>query len=191
MRLNTFVGALVGSAFAFANTAHAEIGPYIGASIGETTFKDSEGFPNGLGGTTHVHLDENDTGYKLFGGFMFLPFVGIEGGYVDFGDVSKNFGGAKLDVSADGWEVFVVGNLPLGPVDLFAKGGILSYDADVKARLNGTTVASGSDSDEVGAYGVGAAVGLGGVKVRAEFTMYDVSNIDELYMISAGVTYHF
>jgi OOP family OmpA-OmpF porin len=177
----------------FAGAAHADIGPYIGASLGETTFKDSEGFPNGLGGTTHVHLDENDTSYKLFGGYMILPFLGIEGGYVDFGDVSKNFSGtgAKLDVSADGWEAFLVGNLPLGPVDLFAKGGILSYDAKVKARVNGTTVASGSDSDEVGAYGVGAAVGFGGLKVRAEFTLYDVDNIDDLYMVSAGVTYHF
>jgi OOP family OmpA-OmpF porin len=193
MLLKTFVGALVGSTLALAGVAHADTGPYIGASLGETTFKDSEGIPDGLGGTTHVHLDENDTSYKLYGGYMILPFLGLEGGYVDFGDVSKNFSGtgAKLDLSADGWEAYLVGNLPLGPVDRFLKGGVLSYNADLKARVNGATVASGSDSDQVGAYGFGAAVGLGGFKIRAEYTMYDISNIDDLYMISAGVTYHF
>ena len=192
MFLKTLVGALVGSSFALAGAAHADTGLYVGASLGETTFKDSEGFPT-EGGTAHVHIDENDTSYKLYGGYMILPFLGIEGGYVDFGDVSKNFNGlnAKLDVSADGWEAFVLGDLPLGPLDLFAKAGVLSYDAKVKGKVNGGTVASDSDSDEVGAYGVGAAVGLGALKIRAEYTMYDVNNIDDLYMISAGVTYHF
>ena len=61
----------------------------------------------------------------------------------------------------------------------------------LKGKVNGATVASDSDSDEVGAYGVGAAVGLGALKIRAEYTMYDVNNIDDLYLISAGVTYHF
>jgi len=193
MLSKTFAGALVSSTFALAGAAHADIGPYIGASLGQTTFKDSEHVPNGLGGTVTLHLDENDTSYKLYGGYMILPFLGIEGGYVDFGDASKNLGAAnaKLDLSADGWEIFAVGNLPLGPLDLFAKAGVLSYDARLKVRVNGTTVASGSDSDEVGAYGVGAAVGLGALKVRAEYTMYDVSNIDDLYMVSAGVTYSF
>src|SRR5262249_10164539 len=152
-----------GSTLLLAGAAYADIGPYVGASLGETTFEDSENVPNGLGGAVKLHVDESDTSYKLFGGFMFLPFVGIEGGYVDFGDVSKNIGAAnaKIDVSADGWEIFALGNLPLGPLDLFAKAGVLSYDAKVKGRVNGATVASGSDSDEVGAYGVGAAVGLG------------------------------
>jgi predicted porin len=53
-------------------------------------------------------------------------------------------------------------------------------------------LASGSDSDEKAAYGVGAAFGLGGIKIRAEYTAYDVSNgIDDLYMASVGVTYQF
>ena len=193
MLSKTFVGAFVGSTFAFAGAAYADTGLYVGASLGQTTFKDSEHVPDGFGGTVSLHLDESDTSYKLYGGYMILPFFGLEGGYVDFGDASKNLGAAnaKLDISADGWEIFAVGDLPLGPLDLFAKVGVLSYDAKLKGRVNGATVASASDSDQVGAYGVGAAVGLGGLKVRAEYTMYDVSNIDDLYMISAGVTYSF
>jgi predicted porin len=82
--------------------------------------------------------------------------------------------------------------LPLGPVDLFAKVGGIEINVDAKVKAGGSTLASGSDSDEKAAYGVGAAFGLGGIKIRAEYTAYDVSNgIDDLYMASVGVTYQF
>jgi hypothetical protein len=146
---------------------------------------------------TNVHFDESDNSYKLFAGYMILPFLGVEGGYVNFGAPGKNFnntviGNVGLDLDVDGWEAFVVGVLPLGPVDLFAKVGGISYNVDAKVKLNGSTLGSGSDSDEKAAYGVGAAVGLGGIKVRAEYTAYDVSNgLDDLYMYSVGLTYQF
>ncbi len=144
----------------------------------------------GAAGT--LHFDEDDTSYKLFVGYMVLPFVGFEGGYTNLGNPSKNFSGATAEFEVDAWEAFVVGVLPLGPVDLFAKVGGASINVDAKVRVAGSTVISGSDSDEKGAYGVGAAFGLGGIKIRAEYTEYDVGNdIDDLYMASVGVTYLF
>jgi len=68
----------------------------------------------------------------------------------------------------------------------------IEINVDAKVRAGGSTLASGSDSDEKAAYGVGAAFGLGGIKIRAEYTEYDVSNnVDDLYMASVGVTYQF
>ena len=183
--------ALLTASLGFAGSANAgSTGLYVGGSVGQTTVKASQNA--GAAGT--LHFDEDDTSYKLFAGYMVLPFLGFEGGYTNFGSPNKNFGGAnaEFEVEVDGWEGFVVGVLPLGPVDLFAKVGGVSYNVDAKVKVGGSTVASGSDSDEKAAYGVGAAVGLGGIKVRAEYTEYDVSNgLDDLYMVSVGLTYQF
>jgi len=181
--------ALLAASIGFAGSAHAgSTGLYVGGSVGQTTLKASANA--GLAGT--LHFDEDDTGYKLFAGYMLLPFLGVEGGYTNFGSPNKNFSGASADFDIDGWEAFVVGVLPLGPVDLFAKVGGVEINVDTKVRVGGSTLATDSDNDEKAAYGVGAAFGLGGIKVRAEYTEYDVSNgIDDLYMASVGVTYQF
>ncbi len=183
--------ALFAASLSFAVSAYADsTGLYVGGSVGQTTVKASAN--GGTAGT--LHFDEDDTSYKIFAGYMVLPFLGFEGGYTNFGSPNKSFGAANADfeVEVDGWEGFVVGVLPLGPVDLFAKVGGVSYNVDAKVKVNGSTLASGSDSDEKAAYGVGAAVGLGGIKVRAEYTEYDVSNgLDDLYMVSVGLTYQF
>jgi outer membrane immunogenic protein len=174
--------ALLSASLGFAASASADTGLYVGGSVGQTTVKASENA--GAAGT--LHFDEDDTSYKLFVGYMVLPFVGFEGGYTNLGNPSKNFSGANAEFEVDAWEAFVVGVLPLGPVD----GASINIDA--KVRVAGSTVISGSDSDEKGAYGVGAAFGLGGIKIRAEYTEYDVGNdIDDLYMASVGVTYLF
>ncbi len=181
--------ALLAASIGFAGTANAgSTGLYVGGSVGQTTVKASANA--GLAGT--LHFDEDDTGYKLFAGYMLLPFLGFEGGYTNLGSPNKNFSGASVDFDVDGWEAFVVGVLPLGPVDLFAKVGGIEINVDAKVKAGGSTLASGSDSDEKAAYGVGAAFGLGGIKIRAEYTAYDVSNnINDLYMASVGVTYQF
>jgi len=189
------VTALV-SSLAVAVSAQADTGFYVGGSVGQTTVKDSQRVSDGES-TQTIHFDEDDTSYKIYGGYMFLPFLGVEGGYTNFGNPSKTFrntaiGNVNAEVEVDGWEAFVVGDLPLGPIDLFAKAGVLSYDIDLKIKAGGNNLGSGSDSDEIGAYGIGAAVGLGGgVKVRAEYTYYDSSNVDDLYMYSVGATFSF
>jgi OOP family OmpA-OmpF porin len=170
------------SSLAFSVSAHAgETGLYVGGSVGQSTLKVDD-----------INFDESDTAYKLFVGYMLLPFLGVEGGYVDFGSPNRHYSGAgSVEIETDGWEGYVVGQLPLGPIDLFAKAGVLSYDVNVKT--NGPVLGnlSGNDSDEVGAYGAGAAIALGPIKVRGEYTYYDVNHVDDSYLLSVGVTYHF
>ncbi len=89
--------------------------------------------PDDTSNVNDVNFDENDTSYKIFAGYMLLPFLGVEGGYVDFGSPNRHYSGVgSVELQVDGWEGFVVGQLPLGPVDLFAKAGVLSYNVDVK-----------------------------------------------------------
>ncbi len=193
---NVSIATLFLASMAAAVSAQAgDTGLYIGGSVGQTTVKDSARVSDGFN-TQKISFDENDTSYRLFGGYMLLPFLGVETGYTNFGSPNKSYkntaiGNVNATVDVDGWDAFVVGNLPLGPIDLFAKAGVLWVNTDAKIRFAGSTAGSNSDSDEVGAYGVGAALGFGSFKVRAEYTMYDVSNINDLYMVSAGLTYQF
>ncbi len=126
---------LLAASLGFAASANADTGLYVGGSVGQTTVEASQNA--GTAGT--LHFDEDDTSYKLFVGYMVLPFVGFEGGYTNLGNPSKNFSGANAEFEVDAWEAFVIGVLPLGPVDLFAKVGGASINVDAKLRVAGST----------------------------------------------------
>jgi OOP family OmpA-OmpF porin len=182
MYFKTSIGGVLLASLAIAGPVHAsDTGLYVGGSVGQTTIKEND-----------IDFDESDTSYKAFAGYMILPFLGVEGGYVNFGGPNKNYNGlGSVDIDVDGWEAFVLGALPLGPFDVFAKAGVLSYDIDAKVQGPGLGSLSGSDSDEVGAYGAGVAFGIDRFQIRGEYTYYDVSDVDDVYMLSAGVTYRF
>ena len=195
-RMKTVLATLIAPAFA-AGTAHAaETGFYFGGSVGQTTAKASATIDDGDGGFNTFHFDKTETGWKGFVGFNFLPFLGVEGGYVDFGSPQDNavFGLQQVDgeVDATGWEAFLVGYLPIGPVDLFVKAGGIEASIDLKVHENlgaGQTFKD-SESNQMFAYGAGAQWNIGKFGIRVEAEGYDVSKLDDLYLISAGVTYH-
>ena len=84
-----------------------------------------------------------------------------------------------LKAEGDGISAFVVGFLPIGPVDLFAKGGLISWDTKV----------SGFDGDGTDlAYGVGAQFRVWSIGIRAEYEVFDVDDVEDLSMVSIGAT---
>jgi OmpA-OmpF porin, OOP family len=194
------IAGLVAPAFV-AGTAHAvELGPYVGASVGQTTAKADTTLlvRDGSGGFVgHTfHFDKQETGYKIYGGFNFLPWLGVEGGYVDLGspeDHATTLAGQGINGKADltGWEAFLVGTLPLGPIDAFVKAGAVAADFNLKIHGSALpTNVNADDSDSMFAYGGGVAYSFGKFAVRVEAEGYDVSKLDDLYLISAGLTYH-
>lgn len=197
---------LLGSALA-ANDATADSGLYAGASIGRSTIQASDNVDI-FGSARKFKLNGDDTGFKLFGGYMFLPVLGIEVGYVDFGQPDDNTGfsvpttpqldvNGDLKVDANGYTASLLGKLPIGPVNVFAKAGILSWKAHAKVNVtatDGTTTASNSFSDNADGndftYGVGAGVSFGSLEVRAEYEKYDIGDVDDLYMLSLGLVWN-
>ena len=195
-----------------AGASHAaEPGFYLGASGGQTTVdKDAKDLgldTSSITALQNFEIDDSDTGWKAYLGYQFLPWLGIEGGYVDLGSASKtrtvtNASGTdfRANGNADftGWEGFLVGTIPIGPVDLFAKvgGANLKVDGNVNVTNLDTSESnrtSGNDNDAQLAYGVGAAYNFGkghwGLRVEAEG--YDDNEVDDLYFISAGIVYRF
>ena len=159
--------------------AAADNGFYLGASVGQANLKiddlTNDIFPDD-------DFDSDDTAFKLIAGIRPLDWLGVEAAYVNFGEPEDTVLGQKLKADGDGISAFAVGFLPTGPVDLFAKVGLISWDS----KISGSFDDDGTDL----AYGVGAQFRVLSLSVRAEYEKFDISDVD-LDMISIGVTYTF
>ena len=86
-----------------------------------------------------------------------------------------------LNASADATE---------GPVDVFAKGGLISADTSIKNRNFGNLKTFKKDGTDL-AYGVGVQFRLLSLSVRAEYEKFDIDDVKDANMLSLGVTYTF
>ena len=99
----------------------------IGAGIGQAGIKD-----NINTGT----FDANDAAYKAFIGWRFkVPVVNfaVEGAYTDFGKPSQTLGAQRVETKLHGPSLAGLVILPLGPFDLYGKGGAIKR---ITQRLN-------------------------------------------------------
>lgn len=161
-----------------AGAAHAaDNGIYAGFAIGQANVE-----INNLSGISAADFKGDDTGYKLIVGLRPLDWLAVEASYVNFGKPEDTVVGQKVRAEGDGLSAFAVGFLPVGPIDLFVKGGLISWDSKL-AGFN----EKGTDF----AYGVGAQFRLLGLSVRAEYEKFDAADVDNLNMLSLGLTYTF
>lgn len=161
--------------------AFADEGFSAGASIGYSKISI---------GDSDFSVDFNGFGYKVFGTYMFNNNFGVEGSWLDFGNLSENIAGlGEAEVDADGFDLFLVGAYPVSDeADLFGKIGFVSWDA--KSKLDG--VVEGSDS------GTDLALGFGGrfktsnnFVLRAEYEWFDIEDTDSAWLLSVGFEYSF
>jgi OOP family OmpA-OmpF porin len=166
---------------ALAPVARAD-GFYLGAGIGRADFE----VPGQLG---VFKLD--DTGYKIFAGYRFLPFLAVEGGWVDLGTAAAGDPGTRVEASAELAAAQVMGILPANPrFDLFLKLGYAAWSSKTIVE------ADGSRTDESGgdiAYGAGFHVRITpAFAVRFEWESFgDFKNISDVGMLSGGLSYEF
>ena len=153
----------------------ADNGFYVGGSIGQAKAELKEG---------NLNFDADDTGFKAIAGIRPLDWLAVEANYVNFGEASDD----DVEIDADGVSAFAVGFLAAGPVDLFAKAGLVSWDASVSVDGLGTI---GRDDGTDLAYGVGAQLRFLSLGVRAEYEIFDIDGVDDLSMLSIGFTYTF
>ena len=186
-RISRFIAILSPAILLFPSAqAQADSGFYVGGSVGNSTVEanvSDPSIPDDFG------FDENDFGWKAFGGYTFdLPLIdlGVEASYHDFGGPSVDILDTTLGVDTTGFSAFGVAGIGLGPIRVFGKVGVLSWDADLNA-LGETISEDGSDT----AYGVGVSFGLGSLQIRGEYEVFDVSDIDDLTMWSVGIAWIF
>lgn len=186
--------AVLAAMFAFAvlffsPAAQAEI--IVGGSYGEANLEfdlDADMF------------DEGASGWKVFGGFRFFKFFGLEASYIDFGKPEDTFedvqiGAQILDVDVEmdvtAWDLYAVGVLPLGSrFELFGKVGYIIWDAEIAAK----NVAGLNDDDSGSdfAYGVGAAIKFAKlIGIRLEYEVFEIEDTEDVSFASIGVDLRF
>jgi outer membrane immunogenic protein len=106
---------------------------------------------------------------------------------VNFGEPEDTVAGTKIQSEGYGITGYAVGFLALGPVDLFAKAGVVSWDSKIEAVNVGNVDSDGTDL----AYGAGVQFRLLSLGIRAEYEIFDIEDLDNANMLSVGVTYTF
>ena len=183
-------GAGAAALAAVPNLANA--GGYVGVGVGEATVEvDTSDIDPAFS-----DFDESDTAWKIFGGWMFTEHLGVEVAYMDFGDMDSNLGipfldGSEgIDVQADGFALYGVGKIPVGPVDLFGKLGMISYDVKASIKnIPGFENVNADDDGEEFAWGVGATWNIGAFGIRAEYEGFDIADEASLFTLSAQYSF--
>lgn len=122
---------------AFALSAPASAQAYFGASVGRTNLSsDCTGLTS---------CDKSGNGGKLFGGYRFMPYLGAEVAYLNFGKAkaSADFAGtlvnADIKTTGIGAGLTMMGDLGAS-WNAFARLGVARMTADVSGSALGVTV---------------------------------------------------
>ena len=174
--------AVAGTLFAFATgTAFAQQvdennnaeGFYVGGGFGDFSTKiDELDDIDDVG----IDLDEDEDATKIFAGWRFNQFVAAQADYYDFGDSRTALGLLPVTSEASGIAPSVMGTLPIGPVELFARAGIIFYDLEV--NLDRNNVIDDTGNDPVYSVGVGVTL-VEHLNLKAEYEAIDIDAFDE------------
>jgi hypothetical protein len=184
-RLPLSVTAALLVSFVALAPAESQAGGYIGGSVGQAYIEIDTGTP-----IVPQSFDEDDFGFKALVGYEFsltAITLGVELDYVDFGAPSGDVAGELFEVEADGFAAFGTAGFDLGPLGIYGKYGLISWDASFS--VDGFDAGSDDGSDP--AYGVGVKFGLGSLEVRGEYEIYDIEDSEDVAMLSIGLVWRF
>jgi len=211
-KISLLLGLLMASGLALAQ----QQGFYAGVSLGQAKVdSDASNLTSDLGtiGVTNISSsqDDTDTAWKIFGGYQFNPYLGVEGGYADFGKynatVNGIYRGTTINASGDvdSYAIFadVVGHLPMmdNALSIFGKAGVAYTRTKLNASASGGGIsasASASDSEFVPKLGLGVRYNFTKqFGIRAEYERYfnigdkDKTGESDVDMWSIGATVNF
>lgn len=170
-------------------------GVYLGAGVGQFNVQidDIDQTDNAI-----ERLDDDDAAWKAFVGYRFTRFVAVEAAYMDLGKPNgrSSATGSSGDyrVRIKGFAPYVIGTLPLGPVELYGKAGYYFYDADVRFDFDDPLApdVDSSKSDEDFIYGVGiGATFFDRLNARLEYERVDSSVIDDADALWLSASWRF
>lgn len=164
-----------------APAAQADSGFYLGGSIGEVNI--SQDFDI-------EEFDENATAWKVIGGYVWdLPVIelGAELSYHDFGAPEGEVLQQDIEIDATGISAFGIIGVDIAFVGLFAKVGVTQWDADLAIN----NISAGSDDGTDPAYGIGLRFTFSSLEIRGEYELFDISDADDVDMLSLGLVWRF
>jgi opacity protein-like surface antigen len=192
MTIQTRIALFAGAAFlnlAAINADAAESGFFMGGSIGtaavEANVNDGIVLPDPA-----PIFDEDDFGWKFLAGYDFALSeafsLGVEGGYVDLGSPSADVLAIPVSLDPTGLTLYGTAGVDIGPVGLFAKYGFVDWEVD--GSIGGINF---EDDGNDPAYGLGVRFNLGSVEIRGEYEIFDISDVEDVTLLSAGIVVRF
>ncbi|WP_260258668.1 porin family protein [Vibrio intestinalis] len=136
---------------------------------------------------------ENDTAYGVHVGTGILPFIGLEAGYWDFGQVEFSAPRAGITAKADASSLYFAAkpSIDFGPLHVYARGGLHSYDIGYSSNFGSIPSDDGIDI----MYGVGAEYSvLPGLTIGAGYQSFAVEvegESDNINTFTLNATFHF
>jgi OmpA-OmpF porin, OOP family len=176
-------------AAAAAGPAAAQL--YAGGSLGYSQFNDICQLAN-------VPCDDNDTGWRAFGGYQVNQYFALELGFGDLGAATGSgaIGSFNIEVK-EAFDLSAVISLPVSShlAGLLRLG---AYRARTTVDQQGPTIGTSHDAKTNSGftYGFGAEIALGKLGLRAEWQRYDNTAggtlaEDDVDIISIGLLFRF
>lgn len=180
---------------------------YAGFGVGKSSYTDYPSYVNSTiastGGTSTTDSSSRSEGWKVYGGYQFNKYLGVEGGYTNLNDATAHAkitspaaGSVRANPATEAWSLAAVGTLPLtDKFSVLAKLGAANVNSHVATQATGSGAAAAAII-HVGAnqvdpyYGVGVSYALlNNLNLRAEWERFDTyTNID---LLTAGVVVKF
>jgi OOP family OmpA-OmpF porin len=152
----------------------------IAASFGEYSFDSAQ-------------LDDSSAGFKLFAGYRVNQWLGLEGGYLNFGDFDEDLdppnpgGSATADIDGFSGSVLLYAPVENEDFEIYGKAGYYFFDQEVVVD---DSVAASNSPD-------GILLGAGGrlfvseqFAVRGEAEWFDIDD-GSLWTLNIGFEYLF
>lgn len=157
-------------------------GWYGGLGIGQSKYNDVD----------QTSANTRTEGWKVYAGYQFNKYLGVEGGYVNLNDMTGTKGTVRTNIDTDAWALSAVLSYPVtDKISVMGKAGMAYMLADIKTK-NGAAVSvrTGDDSYEP-TYGVGVKYAVfDNLDLRAEWDRYDRNDMN-IDLISAGMAVKF
>jgi opacity protein-like surface antigen len=171
-------------AFAQVDDNNNTEGLYLGAAIGDFSSKlDSPDDADDV----DLDFDDQDAN-RIFGGWRFNRFVAFQVDWTDFGRSNAASNTLGIRAESDGLTPAIVGTLPLGPVELFAKAGMMFYNVEVDS--NAARLIDDSGEDPVYGVGIGFTVAER-LNLRAEYERVDIETFDDANAVWLSANWRF
>lgn len=184
-----------------------ERGGYFGIATGEAE-GDTRVSDFSDGSITSGSVDDTDSGVKLFGGFQFTNNLAVEGGLIDFGEVTFDgvsngsvplgfaAGPVTANIETAGVYAAIVGMKSFLRVSVFGKLGLLLWGAD--GEFVDSVDTFDLDEEDVEESGESVMVGIGveyrptkKIGIRGEWERYQDALADErdIDLLSVSVVF--
>ncbi|MBT8079358.1 MAG: outer membrane beta-barrel protein [Gammaproteobacteria bacterium] len=148
-------------------SATAEI--YVGGALGQARIDER---------IDGLRIADNSTSWRVFAGYEFNDYIGLEAGYLDLGNISDTVLGVPVRADADGWTLSAVGRIPFADRwAVQAKAGFFFWDG--QSSVNGVVERDPGDQNPF--VGIGIAYRFNeNVQLDVGVDYYDMDDVQPL-----------